>query len=180
MADSPFRVRVGGKDETDPTAVTASGDGLKGGETGQKCEFILNTCNAGAGPLQVSVDGPSKVTLDAYEVDIGYKVRYTPLAPGDYFFTIKFNGVHIPGSPFKVNIAGKSFGGSGYNENATVNIQAVAKSGKGAAQDSVPKFKGDASKVECKGQGLKKAFIGRQNMFQVDCSKAGQFKLFIL
>ena len=34
MHDSPFRIRVGGKDESDPTAVTAHGDGLKGGETG--------------------------------------------------------------------------------------------------------------------------------------------------
>ncbi len=74
---------------------------------GQKCEYIINTCNAGEGTLQVMVDGPSKVTLDAYEVDAGYKVRYTPLAPGDYFMTIKYNGVHIPGSPFKVKIGGR-------------------------------------------------------------------------
>ena len=52
-------------------------------------------------------DGPSKVTLDAYEVDIGYKVRYTPLAPGDYYMTIKYNGIHVPGSPYKVKITGK-------------------------------------------------------------------------
>lgn len=37
----------------------------------------------------MTVDGPSKVTLDAYEVDLGYKVRYTPLAPGDYFMTVR-------------------------------------------------------------------------------------------
>ncbi len=35
MPDSPFRLRVGGKEETDPTAVTASGLGIKSGETGQ-------------------------------------------------------------------------------------------------------------------------------------------------
>jgi len=34
MKGSPFRLRVGGKDESDPTAVTAAGNGLKGGETG--------------------------------------------------------------------------------------------------------------------------------------------------
>lgn len=68
MRDSPFRLRVGGAEESDPTAITISGDGIRGGQTGHKCEFIVNTCNAGAGLLQVQIDGPSKVTLDAYEV----------------------------------------------------------------------------------------------------------------
>ena len=37
----------------------------------------------------VTIDGPSKCTIDAYEVDVGYKVRYTPMAPGDYYVTTK-------------------------------------------------------------------------------------------
>lgn len=35
MRDSPFRVRVGGREESDPTAISVSGDGLKKGETGR-------------------------------------------------------------------------------------------------------------------------------------------------
>jgi filamin len=54
MHDSPFRVRVGGRDEADPLAVIADGAGLKGGETGQKLEYIINTCNSGTGTLDVS------------------------------------------------------------------------------------------------------------------------------
>lgn len=69
MRDSPFRLRVGTNEESDPTAITVSGIGIHGGETGHKCEFIINTCNAGTGLLQVQIDGPSKVTLDAYEVN---------------------------------------------------------------------------------------------------------------
>ena len=92
MRDSPFRLRVGTKDLSDPTAISASGDGLVQGVTGQKSEFIISTVNAGAGVLTVQVDGPSKVTLDAYELDLGYKVRFTPLAPGDYFASVKYNG----------------------------------------------------------------------------------------
>lgn len=68
MRDSPFRLRVGTHEESDPTAVTVSGSGIRGGETGHKCEFIINTCNAGTGLLQIQINGPSKVTLDAYEV----------------------------------------------------------------------------------------------------------------
>lgn len=68
MRDSPFRLRIGASHDSDPTAITVSGDGIHSGETGRKCEFLINTCNAGTGLLQIQIDGPSKVTLDAYEV----------------------------------------------------------------------------------------------------------------
>lgn len=70
-------------------------------------DFIVDTCSAGTGTLAVTIDGPSKVSMDCTEVEEGYKVRYTPLAPGDYFITVKYNGYHISGSPFKVHCAGK-------------------------------------------------------------------------
>ncbi|KJH52735.1 Filamin/ABP280 repeat protein [Dictyocaulus viviparus] len=145
MRDSPFRLRVGGHDECDPTAISAIGDGIKNGVTGQKCEFIVRTANAGAGILTVQLDGPSKATLDAYELETGYKVRYTPLAPGDYYAAIKYNGIHIPGSPFKIYVEGKTIGGSDYNETSFVKIDAVAKTSKGTVA-TVPEYKGDASK----------------------------------
>jgi len=44
--------------------------------------------------------------MDCTEVDEGYKVRYTPLVPGDYYVSIKYNGYHIVGSPFKVLCTG--------------------------------------------------------------------------
>ncbi|CAB3406891.1 unnamed protein product [Caenorhabditis bovis] len=172
MRDSPFRLRVGGKDLCDPTAITASGEGLAKGLTGQKCEFIVNTANAGAGILNVQMEGPSKVTLDAYELEKGYKVRYTPLAPGDYFASIKYNGIHVPGSPFKIPVEGKALGGNGYNETSTVKIDAVAKTSKGTVA-TVPEYTGDASKVTAKGAGLNKFFPGRPAAFQIDTGLAG-------
>uniref|UniRef100_A0A1I8AAB0 Calponin-homology (CH) domain-containing protein n=1 Tax=Steinernema glaseri TaxID=37863 RepID=A0A1I8AAB0_9BILA len=178
MRNSPFRIRVGGKDSSDPTAVSASGDGLKHGQTGQKCEFIINTCNAGAAPLQVQIDGPSKVTLDAYELDTGYKARYTPLAPGDYYASVKYAGIHIPGSPFKINVTGNALGGSGFNESSMVKIDALAKTSKGTVAQA-PTYKGDASKVIVKGAGLKKFFPGRPAMFTIDTNMAGPNLLFV-
>jgi filamin len=149
--------------------------------------------------MQVACDGPSKVTLDCYEVDVGYKVRYTPFAPGDYFMTIKYNQCHIPGSPFKVAITGtlcyvgcngicmagervlvqsnkhlftgKGIGGSGENESSALDVVTTPKKADGTQQ--APKLAGDASKVECNGAGLKKAFAGRHAAFNVDASKAG-------
>ncbi|CDW56754.1 filamin C [Trichuris trichiura] len=172
MKDSPFRFRAGPKGEVDPIGITVCGEGLRGGETGQKCEFIVNTCHVGPGNLQVQLDGPSKATLNAYDVDVGYKVRYTPLAPGDYFMTIKYNGIHIPGSPFKIAVTGRHLGGSGINEYSRVSIDTVAKSAMGFMNEA-PKYSGDAAKVTCQGGGLKKAFANRHNTFSVDCSKAG-------
>lgn len=116
--------------------------------------------NAGAGILNVQVDGPSKVTLDAYELELGYKVRFTPLAPGDYFAAVKYNGlstvvhlclrhflgIHIPGSPFKIPVSGKELGGNGYNETSFVKIDAAAKTSRGTVA-TVPEYKGDATKV---------------------------------
>ncbi|EFO87325.1 hypothetical protein CRE_31441 [Caenorhabditis remanei] len=172
MRDSPFRLRVGGKDLCDPTAIFASGDGLVKGTTGQKCEFVINTANAGAGILTVQMDGPSKATLDAYELEKGYKVRYTPLAPGSYFASIKYNGIHAPGSPFKIPVEGKELGGNGYNETSHVKIDAVAKTSKGTVA-VVPEYQGDAAKVTAKGAGLNKFFPGRPAAFQIDTGLAG-------
>lgn len=96
--------------------------------SGQSCEFLIDTVNAGAGALAVTVDGPSKVQLDCKEVaegkqaqllmflcssiiiiicDSGYRVSFTPTAPGDYLITIKFAGVNIAGSPFKCVVGGE-------------------------------------------------------------------------
>lgn len=67
----------------------------------------MNTCNAGSATLSVNIDGPSKVKMDCRECPEGYKITYTPMAPGNYLITIKYGGPqHIVGSPFKAKITG--------------------------------------------------------------------------
>lgn len=104
---SPYRVKVG-KDVADAAFVSATGPGLKNVVTGQKTHFLINTCDAGTGTLSVTVDGPSKVSLDCSEIDDGYKVRYTPLLPGEHYVSVKYNNTHIVGSPFKIECTGKN------------------------------------------------------------------------
>ncbi|CAF3746903.1 unnamed protein product, partial [Rotaria sp. Silwood1] len=78
----------------------------------QSCEFLIDTTNAGAGALAVTVDGPSKVQLDRREnylniiIFLGYRVTFTPTARGDYLISIKFAGINIAGSPFKCTVGG--------------------------------------------------------------------------
>lgn len=75
--------------------------------SGVPAEFVVNTCNAGSGALSVSIDGPSKVKMDCSECLEGYKITYTPMAPGNYLISIKYGGPqHIVGSPFKAKVTG--------------------------------------------------------------------------
>jgi filamin len=173
---SPFRIKVG-KDDADPAAVHADGAGLREGKTGQKMDFIIDTCNAGAGTLAVTMDGPSKVSMDCTEVEEGYKVRYTPLLPGDYYCTIKYNHMHIVGSPFKIVVGGEKLADGGAQETTTVSVETVAKISKGGKSlgPILPIFKSDASKITSKGMGLKKAYIGKQNQFTLCAANAGLF-----
>ncbi|XP_008201955.1 filamin-A isoform X1 [Nasonia vitripennis] len=176
---SPFRVKVG-KVDADPAAIHAHGNGLKDIKTGQKTDFIIDTCNAGAGALGVTVDGPSKVAMDCTEVEEGYKVRYTPLVPGDYYISIKYNGYHIVGSPFKVTATGADLAERGAQETSHITVETVQKFSKAKQAGPVlPHFKSDATKVTSKGMGLKKAYLGKQNQFTVNASEAGNNILFI-
>lgn len=75
---------------------------------GSQAEFIINTSRAVQGPLAVTIEGPSKVKMDCQEVPEGYKVQYTPMAPGNYLISIKYGGpAHIAGSPFKAKVSGE-------------------------------------------------------------------------
>ncbi|KAI3382304.1 hypothetical protein SNEBB_011398 [Seison nebaliae] len=105
IPESPFRVVVGDA-ISDPGRVSAYGPGLHQCDCGRQTYFIVNTLNAGAGALAITVDGPSKVTLECHETEEGYRVIYTPTAPGDYLITIKFGGVNIASSPFKCHVFG--------------------------------------------------------------------------
>ncbi|OQR80177.1 filamin-C-like [Tropilaelaps mercedesae] len=183
IPQSPFRVLVG-TDDADPAAVNAHGPGLREAVAGLKTDFIVDTTAAGIGKLKVQVDGPTKVSMDCTEVDEGYKVHYTPLAPGDYFIAVKYNGYQISGSPFKVTVSGEaartSAGGlvaANVDETANVELDTVRKVGTTKA-DRLPAFKSDATRCTSKGLGLKKAVMGRANSFTVDCSNAGNNMLY--
>ncbi|XP_074481229.1 filamin-C-like isoform X7 [Sebastes fasciatus] len=180
---SPFKIRVGEPGQVgDPGMVSAFGPGLEGGTTGVASEFIVNTCNAGSGALSVTIDGPSKVKMDCQECPEGYKVCYTPMAPGNYLISIKYGGPqHIVGSPFKAKVSGPRLSASSsLHETSSVLVETVSKSSSmSGAFASLPKFSSDASKVISGGAGLSKAFVGQKNMFTVDCSKAGTNMLMV-
>ncbi|XP_053324668.1 filamin-B isoform X1 [Spea bombifrons] len=198
---SPFKVRVGEPgQEGDPALVTAYGSGLERGTTGKQSEFIINTTKAGPGALSVTIEGPSKVTMECKECPEGYKVAYTPMAPGNYTIGVKYGGPsHIVGSPFKARVTGDaprsvlegqitrdvtvtqsthregqrlvSVGSA--SETSSIIVQSVTRATTETVYSALPRFASDASKVTSKGAGLSKAYIGQKSTFTVDCSKAG-------
>lgn len=113
--------------------------------------------------------------MDCTEVEEGYKVRYTPLLPGEYYCTVKYNHMHIVGSPFKIVVAGEKLADGGAQETTTVTVETVAKIKQGGKVIGpvMPVFKSDASKAEAKGMGLKKAYLGKQNQFTLNATAAG-------
>lgn len=185
IPESPFRVLVG-QQTADPGRVFASGDGLNFGETGKPCEFLIDTLNAGAGALAVTVDGPAKVQLDCKEVAEGYKVSFIPSAPGDYLITIKFVGTNIAGSPFKCRVTGASLNRAGQllnsREHSNIVFETTEKSIERQHIQSIQRsMHSDASKVRVKGTGLQKAFRNQKAQFSVDTREAGKsIYLFLL
>jgi filamin len=185
IAESPFRVSVG-QLNADPGRVYASGNGLHQGETGRICEFQINTMNAGAGALAVTVDGPAKVELDCKEMQDGYRVRFVPCAPGDYLITIKFVGVNIAGSPFKCHVVDTSSASSTVRtipiinrEHSNIVFETVEKNPTGNLYSINSTMTSDASKVRVKGSGVYKAFRNQRAQFTVDTNGAGSNMLMV-
>uniref|UniRef100_A0A4W4DUX2 Calponin-homology (CH) domain-containing protein n=1 Tax=Electrophorus electricus TaxID=8005 RepID=A0A4W4DUX2_ELEEL len=177
---SPFNLCVGDMGHAgDPGLVSAYGSGLQAGCTGVPAEFVVNTCNAGSGALSVTIDGPSKVKMDCTECLEGYRINYTPMAPGNYLICIKYGGPqHIVGSPFKAKVTGTRLKLTSHSlhETSSVLVETVTKSSNVAGAyttTSSSSLPSDASKVVCQGAGLSRAFIGQKNIFTVDCGKAG-------
>jgi len=197
---SPFKIKVGGDGKKDG-AVKVYGQGLDRVKTSEKASFVIDTSNVGAGTLSVTVDGPSKVDMDCNEVEKGYEVSYTPLVPGDYFVTVKYNGKNVDGSPFKVTATGGGApGAKGHllsrRESSSVTMETIQRTmirqesslfkesssssrGNSRAIAIQPNFISDASAVTCKGPGIERPILGKQNSFTVDCTRGGNNVLFV-
>ncbi|XP_028303701.1 filamin B a isoform X2 [Gouania willdenowi] len=179
---SPFQVRVGEPGQSgDPGLVSAYGAGLESGTTGVQSEFVINNSKAGPGALSVTIEGPSKVKMDCQEVADGYRVLYTPMTPGNYMISIKYGGpAHISGSPFKAKVTGSRLvSASNVSETTTMTFDPVVSSSNHSILQSSAPTDSDASKVQSRGGGLSKAYVGQRSSFSVDCSHAGKNMLLV-
>ncbi|KAH9514217.1 hypothetical protein Btru_028397 [Bulinus truncatus] len=104
---SPFILRVG--DPPDPSKVKVFGPGIEDGHIDTfVSKFLVDTHGAGAGQLAVKIRGPR----GGFRVDMRRETeneriincRYDPKEPGNYEINVRWSGVHVTGSPFKVTI----------------------------------------------------------------------------
>lgn len=77
-------------------------------------------------------------------------------------------------------IVGADLAERGAQETSSIVVETVQKISKAKQVGPVlPLFKSDASKVTSKGMGLKKAYLGKQNVFTVNASDAGDSLIYI-
>uniref|UniRef100_A0A0B7AYU4 Uncharacterized protein n=1 Tax=Arion vulgaris TaxID=1028688 RepID=A0A0B7AYU4_9EUPU len=106
ISGSPFQYSVGQLSIGGPHKVQVGGPGLEKGEVGMKNVFNIYTREAGAGSLAVGLEGPSKATIQLEQRPNGFLgAQYVVTKPGMYGVHLKYNDIHIPGSPFMVNVA---------------------------------------------------------------------------
>ncbi|VDP98421.1 unnamed protein product, partial [Trichobilharzia regenti] len=108
IANSPFRIRVSEKEIGDPRRVRVSGPGLISGLSNKPNQFTVDTRDAGYAGLSLSIEGPSNADIECHDNHDGTcTVIYTPTEPGQYVINVKYADVHVPNSPFCVEIGGE-------------------------------------------------------------------------
>ncbi|XP_029912441.1 filamin-B [Myripristis murdjan] len=107
--NSPFKLNLNVTSPknvpADARKVEAYGPGLEGGFVGILADFTIDTSDSGSGHLSVTVDGPGPAKIKCCDNQDGTcTVMYLPTAKGEHLINIIFQGSHIPGSPFIVDI----------------------------------------------------------------------------
>ena len=102
---SPFKLKY--VQPPDPSLVEIQG--LRNGIVFEPIRFRVDARRAGSGELLVRAAGPTAggpSDFDLRNTGNGLFVAvYVPTAAGDHSFHVTWSGIHIPGSPFKVNVA---------------------------------------------------------------------------
>lgn len=98
---------------------TADGPGLKGINDLDETSFTITAIDASGAKLtsgghkfEVEVTGPQDVTVNVSDKGNGtYEAKYGPVDAGEYTVEVKYNGTHITGSPFTVEVEEEITGG---------------------------------------------------------------------
>ncbi|XP_066943284.1 filamin-A isoform X1 [Macrobrachium rosenbergii] len=102
----PLKVNV--ESVADASRVVCSGEGLRHGMVGHEIKSFIDTRRAGPGELTVTCTGPQKVALCDLDDhgDGTFTLNIRPQESGRHALNIKYEGDHVPGSPYTLKVAG--------------------------------------------------------------------------
>ncbi|XP_042865445.1 filamin-A-like isoform X5 [Penaeus japonicus] len=102
----PLKVNV--ERVADASRVVCSGEGLRHGMVGNDIKSFIDTRRAGPGELTVTCSGPSKVALCDLDDhgDGTFTLNIRPQESGRHALNVKYEGDHVPGSPYTLKVAG--------------------------------------------------------------------------
>ncbi|XP_065843250.1 filamin-B-like [Oscarella lobularis] len=144
--------------------VRADGPGLRAGLIGRPCYFSVDYSAAIGGKLAVSLVSPRQIVqrraiLSRAPESTGYHYMFTPVSGGEHVLKVLYAGVHIPGSPFRVQVARTE--------------TYIEKSPMWTHGEPNP------AKVIVTGAGVREGVVGRPATFRVDTTDAGDGTLTI-
>jgi len=105
---SPFKVPVTRKEDDRFRNLSVTDLAETGLKVGQSASFSVQT-NGPVGKVNATVVSPTGKEAPAIVSDLGggnYAIRFVPNEFGDHLVNVRFDGVHIPGSPFKIRVGG--------------------------------------------------------------------------
>ncbi|XP_037872058.1 filamin-A isoform X1 [Bombyx mori] len=95
---SPFHLKV-----YDVSAIRVKD--VAHGTVGKPVTFLVETMAAGPGNLEVTVNGGRVPTAAAAQGAHTYAISFTPRDPRPHTVELRFNGDHVPGSPFVCHVS---------------------------------------------------------------------------
>ena len=110
ITGSPFLCKVTGGEEAaaaEGEEIKCAGPALTNGRTKLTNEIIIDTRQSAIiGGLSVSMEGPAKpeINFKKNEKDGTMILTYKPDTAGQYKLHLKFADIHVPGSPFPINV----------------------------------------------------------------------------
>jgi len=110
ITGSPFKCKITGGEELTKqqlSKIKCSGAALKDGKVNVTNEIVVDTKESGViGGLSVKMEGVSKPEISFKNSSGGILIlQYKPDKPGQYKLHLTFNEIHVPGSPFTINVS---------------------------------------------------------------------------
>lgn len=96
-------------------------------EVGSQCRLTFKLPGISSFDLSATVTSPGGITEDAMvsEVEDGlYGVNFVPKELGVHTVSVKFQDMHIPGSPFQFTVSIMGFDGDGVGEGRGIGMEA--------------------------------------------------------